>query len=381
MMPSTITESSSMQSQLAPHPHFKVFTDPQSGATSYLLKEVVAPVQQSFYYTQPSLTADERWLWLMAAWPPAPARTLALVSLDPDNPVVRHFPQAQFPTALPLVAPDGGVWFGVGASIHKMDMEGRTACLFTLPEAFIAGRRLDRLATHLSLSADGRYFLLDGSFGTHWFVGTAELASGEFRLIREFDTHHNHALFSPVDPELFSIARDQFTDPSTGKFVHHTERTFLMNVANSRYSCINPQFPCSPFHGACHEWWSKDGRLCFIDYDTGAYEYDPATGETVHIWNEPLCHAHCSGDRRFWCADESPYKWREQPCKVLLYDRATGRRTEIQSAMPMPGGDYWATCKTYHLDPHPQISPKGTCVVYTATNGGHATMALAPLVY
>jgi len=187
------------------------------------------------------------------------------------------------------------------------------------------------------------------------------------------------SLFAPNDPTLFTIDHDQYRNFTTGEFTHHTERTFLMDTRGERYACINAQFRCSPFHGACHEWWSRDGRICYIDYDTGACEYDPATGETVHVWKEPLCHAHCSGDRRYWCADESPYKWREQPCKVLLHDRVTGRRTEIQSAMPMPSADYWATRVTYHLDPHPQISPQDSCVVYTATNGGRATVALAPL--
>lgn len=368
-----------MQNPLAAHPHFEEFIDPQSGTKSFFLKEVVAPVQQSFYYTQPSLSDDEKWLWLMTAWPPAPARALAAVSMDPGKPEVRQYPQAQFPTAMPLLSPNGGVWFGSGVSIYRMDLEGKTESVFTLPEDFVAGRRLDRLATHLSLSADKRFFLLDGSFGSRWFVGTAELANGEFRLIREFDTHHNHALFSPLDPGLFTIAHDQFTHPLTGEFLHHTKRTFLMDISGNHYSCINPQFTCSPFHGACHEWWSKDGKICFIDYDTGAYQFDPQTDETVHVWNEPLCHAHCSSDRRFWCADESPYKWREQPCKVLLYDRETGRRTEIQSAMPMVNGDYWATRKTYHIDPHPQVSPRDSFIVYTATNCGRVTVALAPL--
>lgn len=364
---------------LADHPLFEVFTDPRSGVVSYLLKEVVAPVQQSFYYTQASLSADERWLWLMAAWPPAPARTLAVVSLDPAKPVVRTFPQAQFPTALPLIAPDGGVWFGAGASIHHMDLEGRTTLAFTLPDDFLAGRRLDRLATHLSLSAEGRFLLLDGAVGDRWFVGTAELATGGFRLIREFDTYHNHALFSPVHPERVTIARDQHRHPFTGVFTHHTQRTFLMDTNGSDYICINPQFPCSPFHGACHEWWTRDGRIAYIDYDTGAYCYDPESGATTHVWKEPLCHAHCSGDRRFWCADQSPYFWRERPCQVLFYDTATDCRVEIQSAMPMPGTDYWATRSTYHIDPHPQFSPRDSCVVYTATVGRRATVALTPI--
>ncbi|MCD8483136.1 MAG: hypothetical protein LR015_11010 [Verrucomicrobia bacterium] len=347
--------------------------------TSYLLRNVVAPVQQSFYYTQPSLSADEKWLWLMVAWPPSPSRSLAAVSLDPCNPVIHHFPQAQFPTALPLIAPDGGVWFGSGASIYKMTLDGETTKVFTLPDRFIAGRRLDRLATHLSLSSNRQFLLLDGAIGAGWFVGTAHLATGEFHLIREFDTHHNHALFSPTDSTLFTIARDKQCHPVSGKFSHHNKRTFLMDTANTRYHCVNEQFKCAPFRGACHEWWSADGHICYIDYETGAYEYDIHSGLTQHIWQEPLCHAHCSSNRRFWCADESPYKWREQPCKVLLFDRLTGQRFEVQSGMPMPDGDYWATRNTYHIDPHPQISPRDNYIVYTATSETRITVALAEI--
>jgi hypothetical protein len=376
----SLQTKSQVTDSLVGHPLFKPFVDPVSGVTSHLLSEVVAPVQQSFYYVNPSLSADERLLWLMVAWPPSRARTLAVVSRDPANPFVRHFPQTQFPTAHPRVAPDGGVWFGSGPTIFRMDCAGNTRRIFTLSDDIIAGRELKRLATHLSLSADGKFFLLDGAIGDTWFVGTAELDSGKFHLIREFDAQHNHAQFSPVDPGLFMVARDHYTDPVTGKFHHHTQRSFLMDTDGDRHQCINPQFPCSPFHGACHEWWSQDGRLCYIDYDTGAYEYDPATGATVHAWKEPLCHAHCSRDRRFWCADESPYKWQKQPCKVLLFDRQTCRRTEIQSAMPMPGGDYWGTRSIYHIDPHPQFSPRDSYVVYTATNDhGRPTVALAPL--
>ncbi|MCC5807255.1 MAG: hypothetical protein JJU00_13105 [Opitutales bacterium] len=364
---------------LTTHPLFEAFTDPHSGVVSHVLKAVIAPIQQTFYYTNPSLTADERWLWIMTAWPPAPSRTLGLVCLDPGNPVVRHFPQAQFPGALPLVAPDGGVWFGAGAGLYHMSQDGEVRQVFKLPEEYIKGRELRRLATHLSLSSDGKYLLLDGQVGDHWFVGTAALAGGEFRLIREFASHHNHALFSPVHPDLFTIAHDQFRHPVTGEFTHHTERTHLMDVTGNRYECVNSQFRCSPFHGACHEWWSGDGRICYIDYDTGAYEYDLDTGITSHVWREPLCHAHCSGDRRWWCADESPYKWREQPCKVLLYNRLTQARIEVRSAMPMPSTDYWETRRVYHIDPHPQISPRGNYVVYTAIHRGQPSAALCPI--
>lgn len=75
-----------------------------------------------------------------------------------------------------------------------------------------------RLATHLSLPADRGFFLIDGSFGDHWFVGTADTSTGEFRLIREFVEYHNHGQFSPVDL-----------------------RTFPMDIEGTWYTGINPE--------------------------------------------------------------------------------------------------------------------------------------------
>jgi Tol biopolymer transport system component len=47
--------------------------------------------------------------------------------------------------------------------------------------------------------------------------------------------------------------------------------------------------------------------------------------------------------------------------------------------MPQPCRDFWAHRSTYHIDPHPQFSPKDTWVVYTATPEGRPTVALCPL--
>lgn len=368
-----------MNFDLQRHPHFRAWTDPSSGVLSFLLEPVVAPIQQSFYYVNPSLDTEESRLWFHCAWPPARQKTLAWISLDPEDATFHHFPQAQFDSAQPLIAPDGGVWFGSGPSIYHMDPQGKVERVFTLPAAYIRGRQLRQLATHLSLSADGKFLLLDGEIGNHWFAGTAELATGEFHLIQEFAARHNHGQFSPVDPEQFLIAHDQHADPTSGVFIHHTLRTWVMNTLGTRYECVNPNHRCYPFHGACHEWWSPDGWLCYLDYDQGTYEVNLQSGERNFVWREPVCHAHCSADRRLWCADESPYKWKEKPCKVLFYDRVTDRRIEIQSAMPQPCGDFWAHRSTYHIDPHQQFSPKDTWIVYTATPEGRPTVALCPV--
>jgi len=68
-------------------------------------------------------------------------------------------------------------------------------------------RPVHRLATHLTLSADGRHLLLDGHVGNHWFVGVGDVAGGAVRILKEFPRHMNHGQFSPTDLDLSSSPR------------------------------------------------------------------------------------------------------------------------------------------------------------------------------
>ena len=47
---------------LSRHPFFETWTDPQTGAVSYILKERVAPIQQVFYFTNPGFSPDGEYL-------------------------------------------------------------------------------------------------------------------------------------------------------------------------------------------------------------------------------------------------------------------------------------------------------------------------------
>ncbi|MEI7833441.1 MAG: hypothetical protein WCJ56_09610 [bacterium] len=361
---------------LQQHPFFTPWTDPVSGVVSYVLTERLAPMQQSFYFTNPSISADEKWLWFYTAYSPSPVKTLGVVSLDPARPVKMHFPWATFSSVSPLVAPEGdSIYFCMEDSVYRQGITGGPGIICTLPKEYKAGRRLERLATHLTLSADGRSLLLDGELGNIYFTAIADIATGDVRIIREFSYRHNHGQFSPVDNELYLIPADTQTDPVTGIYSHHDFRIFLADIYDKRFECLTPHIRSTPYHGACHEWWSADGKVCYVDYDTGAYEYDLATRTHTHIWREPLCHAHCDSSRRYWCADQSPYYWAEKPCQVLFYDSKSGHRIEIASGLPEPSEPRGK----YHIDPHPQFSPLDTAIVYTTTVLGKIDVAITPL--
>lgn len=361
---------------LSEHPYFEQWQDPESGVVSFLLKERVAPVQQSFYFTNPSVSADEHWMWFYTAFPPNRQRTLALVCLDPARPVIRHYPQAGFTAASPMVAPEGdAVYFCMANSVYRLDREGETRIVCSVPLDYIGKRHYDRIATHLTLSADGKYLLLDGDLGNFWWVGLGSIDTGEVTILKEFGQHHNHAQFSPVEPDLFLIPEDWWNDKISGRHFAYDHRLWLMDIGQKRYEAVSTGDWYDHTGRASHEWWSNDGMVCWNDYERGTYECDPHSLEATHVWKRALCHAHCSRDRRYWCADESPYKWQSKPVEILFYDRQSRRETAIVSAMPAPPLDR----NLYHLDPHPQFSPRDSWIVYTTTVRGHVDVALSPV--
>jgi hypothetical protein len=362
---------------LSRYPAFRPWRDPRSGVESLLLHERVAPVQQHFYYTNQSISADGRWLWFYASFPPNPQRTLAVCSLDPARPLLRHFPQAAPSDNSAMVAPRGDAcWFCCGSEVLEVGIDGGIRRIAALPADWLGGRHLWRLATHLTLSSDGRHLALDGHAGESWFLALADVHDGSVRVVKEFLSNHNHAQFSRHDPGLLLIAHDQFRHPFSGRFIHHDLRVHIMRSDGGGYRCLTPQIPCRPYHGACHEWWTEAGTVAYIDYDSGVWEVDPADGVHHQRWAEPLCHAHCDAARRYWVADQSPYQWPAHPCRVILRDAQRGQTVDIASALPPPV----ASRGLYHIDPHPQLTPDGGICCYTSTAlDGQVDVALCPV--
>ncbi len=365
--------------KLSRHPYFTEWVDPLSGVKSFVLTKKLAPLQQSFYFTNSSLSADEKYLWFYATYPPSPVstRTLGVVSMDPDNPFMQVFPETAFWDASPLVTPDGyGVYFFQGKGVSLFRLGGKVEKICELDDKYINGRYLFRGATHLTLSADGKHLLIDGQIGNKWFVSTGDLETGKVEVINEFPRMYNHAQFSPTNPKLFSMAQDWWFDSITGQQGSIDQRIWVMDTERTFCYPITPKEWVGHGSDPGHEWWSKDGKLCWTDYNAGAFQFDVETEEKVHVWKRPLCHTHCDSSRRFWCADESPYKWAKVPCQVLFYDSKTGKETAIASALPQPP---WSR-RAYHIDPHPQFSPTDRYVIYTTTVAEDVTLAICPVI-
>ena len=362
--------------RLEDHPYFTPFTDPQSGVTSFILTERIAPIQQAFYFTNYSVTDDGKYMWFYCSFPPSTNQTLGVVCLDAEAPFIRHYPQAAFDSASPLIRPDGkGVYFCVRDEIHTIDLDGSTRLIAALPKEFTRNRHVFSMATHLTISADGVYLLFDCQVGGSWAVGQAEIATGEIEIFHTFARRYNHLQASPVDPELFLLDQDWFYDVISGEHFNFDQRIWLMDTKGKRFEPLLPDHWYQHNSRDCHDFWAKDGHLCWVDYDHGAYECDIISREITHVWKRPLCHAHTSTDRRYWVADQDPYQWNDiTPCEVIFYDRQSNREINIYSALPASG-----LPRLYHFDPHPAFTPDDRFIVCSTTAGGNLDISLTPV--
>lgn len=360
------------------HPYFTKYTDPQSGVESYILTEKVAGMYQHFYFSESSVTEDGKYLWICCSNPPAPFKTLAVVSLDPENPFIRHFPQAGITLGNPHITPEqDGVYYPDGNSIYKVDLNGNVSKIFQVAPTFLHGRTVDRLTTHSTVSCDGKYMLLDMLVGGVYYVMRIELATGAYKILNNFGRCYDHAQFCPTRPNLFLIDQDWWRDYHSGEYFCIDNRIWLMNTEGTYFEPLLP----NTFYGRngtsiAHDFWSEDGYLCWVDYHLGTYECNIDTRQTTYVWKRPICHCHTSPDRKLWVGDQSPYQWSEKPCEVLFYDRETNREIPIFSAMPEPK----VPRGKYHHDPHPQFVCGGKYIVTTTTvQAETTTVSITPV--
>ncbi len=355
------------------HPYFQAWRDPQSGVVSHILTHRVADVQMCFYFATPSLQADGERLWMYCGFPPTQNKCLGVVSLDPAAPSARLLPRTFFQSESPMVETDGrSCFFTSGDSVWKIDDTGQVARVLKLPGELVSGRFVQRVATHLTRSADGRFLLLDSHIGGTWQVGVGDIETGEYRALTEFSHHMNHAQFSPTDPDTFSIAMDWFYHPVSGKQFYYTHRIWLMSTINGRMDAVDPRGVYDHNHKVSHEWWAPDGTLCWVHYDDGLFEHDTTTGQTTHVYKGPVCHGHTEATRQYWVWDESPYKWGEKPCEIMFFNRKTGKKAAIVAAMPLPP----VPRSPLHIDPHPHFSADGQWIIYTTSVLGKIDIAM-----
>ena len=377
--------TSSRSIDLAGHPWFEPWRDPQSAVTSYVLTERVAPMQRAMYHTVRSTSGDGRWLWFTAIFPPSKHFCLAAACLDPRDLSIRYFPHCPI-TPLggnPLVFPEGDrAYVVVEDAVYLQPVDGRPQ-IVVRPELPARGH-LFRLCTHLSLSCDGRQFVFDSHIGNAFYLTLIDRGGGHTRLLKRFFHNHHHALFSPVDPDLILVGQGPWTDPITGQRGDEDLRAWIMSTDGARYEAIMPDIYSRGPRAALHEFWTPDGMVGWCSRRDGVFETDvhlpPSERRRVRVWGRGMTHAHCNGDRTLYCGDTNPYEWSpDVPCGVWFFNRTTGAEVAIATGLPYPESIPFREKRAYHFDPHPSFTADGRHVVYTTTVFGRLDVAMTPV--
>ena len=390
-----------MTATIAGSPLFMSWVDPVTRVESWILSARVAPHQQSFYFNNPSVSGDGRYFWFYCFFPPAGSanqgRSLAVADLEAAT--VTHFPETAFSDASPFVDPETAeVFWCSGLEIWKRGPQPDDSAVLVnrFPEDLANNRRPWRLATHLTLSADRRELNFDAEFGRQWFIGSAPTDGGPVSVWAETDTCHNHALFSPVDPDLQLLAAEASVDPITGAILNSGDHLRLLR----RGGVPEPIFPDpilgdavtpKPSHGERapsptavtdhramfgHHFWSADGQyVWYVHYETGIERVRLGSTERELMWpHATVSHAHANATGNLLVLDSLPPD-RPEDRRVTFVNLETGRAIDIVSQLPDVPSDW----RRYHIHPHPQFCDDDRYICYTTTVNGRTDVAFVPV--
>ncbi len=346
---------------------FSPYIEPATGITSYVLSRRVAPVQQSFYFTNTSFSADGRYLWFYCAHPPS-GRMLGVADLVKET--VVWFPDTVFRDASPYIdAVTGDAYWCWDYSVYcrSPDPDAAVKHINSVPESIHRNRLGKRLSTHLTISANRREFLIDAHLGREWCIGSLPLNGGAFQVWQTLDRCYNHAQFSPMDPDLALVAQDWWLDVVTGENHPYENRIWLLR----RGEKIRPVL--SGASSISHEWWDPDGKhIWYVDYHNGTEKVDTLSGRITRVWPNGTCHSHSSANGQYLVGDIGPYSWMKTGCRVAFFNVATRKEVDIVSNLPLP----LYPRSAYHIDPHPQFCLNDDLVAYTTTVMGKVDVAL-----
>jgi len=358
---------------------FTPWRNPSNGVESLILTERVAPVQQTFYYTHPSFTNDGRFLWLGCGYPPAGGmhaqQVLGVVDFERDE--MRVYPETQFPSSRPLVDPiSGEVYWGNNLDIWKRGphADDKPVLVNSFPKELVDGR-LDRIATHMTFSADRHSVSIDARFvrkdGTGiCYIGEMPLDGSPFRLWQKFEGwFYDHGLFSSTDSDVQMFAHEYWQDHSADPFDHDLRyhRLWIIRRGEKAHPILK-----QPVSHSGHEWWDQDGKhVWYVHYGVGVKKVVVATGEEIMKWPGALSHAYSDRDGRYLVADMMADP-AISDCHVAFRNLETGKEVEIVNRPPLAA--HLTQCT--HLHPHPQFCLNDQYICHTTTIHDRVDLAL-----
>ncbi|HOF18907.1 MAG TPA: hypothetical protein PK082_08350 [Phycisphaerae bacterium] len=354
---------------------FSRWRNPSNGVESLILTERAAPVQSPFYFTNRGFTDDGRFLWLACADPakdPRPgAGVLAVVDFEQDR--LRVFPGARFWGNPAVDLRSGEIYWLDGMELWKRGSgaDDKPVRVNRVPEEIARGRQPERIASHLTFSADGASVNIDARFDGETTIGDLPLDGSPLRVWQRIPGFYDHGQFSPTDPDLQMFAhefwKDHEAEPFDGLRPYH--RLWLIR----RGGQAEPILP-EPVSHSGHEWWDPDGKhIWFVHYGVAVKKVNLQTRKEESLWAGHLAHAYSDRTGRYLVSDMMPHP-HHPTCHVAFRDTRTGAEVEIVNAPPMPP----TAVRWGHTHPHPQFCCSDRYVGYVTTVHGRIDLALVP---
>lgn len=365
----------------------KLFTkwiNPENKISSYIMTQKAAPVQENFYFTNPEMTLDGRYLWFCCAFPPAGdakyGRTFAVIDFKNDS--VTHFPETQFLDGSPMVDHSTGeVYWCNYYGIYKRtpNPADQPVCIGLLPPEIASQGIVQHISAHLAFNADHTQLCFDAHVGNHFFIGSVEISNGTFTVWQVFDRCYNHAQFSPTDKDLMLICQDSYTEVETGvnHYIDYDEDGAIKRLWLIRRGEKAEYIKMRAKNG-CHEGFTADGKyIYYVDWDNGMTLIDIKTRECRLINICITWHGSLTKDLKYQVGDNFPLKegfYRGIRSDVVFYNSETGESRKIVSHMP----SLFTREKpsVYHNDPHPHFICNDRYIIYTTTVRGEIDIAI-----
>ena len=358
--------------------HFSKHIDPECGVPFYVLDTHVAPQQQAFYFVNPCMSNDGRYLWFMCSFPPALYYTLGVIDFETDE--IHHFPETEFVAESPLVDVEtGDVYYSDTAAIFKRtpDPAIPPVRLCDMPAvAYENDAKVLRSATHLTMSPDKTKIFLDITTSKGWIAGAMTLATGEFEVWTRPEFCRNHAQFNPVYPDLALMAED-----FNGSFrIRTDENGVFMRLWTVNAKGEEKVWPPLGLQKATHEWWSADGTKIYycryndIESNNGICAIDIFTGDHQLVAPVAAWHGFSSADDKLFVFDENDGFYRGCASKVGIYNAQTGKKAYIVNNPPLAPREKPAK---YHLDPHPRLNGSEKYITFSTAINGRDDLAVA----
>lgn len=368
--------------------HFQKYIDAKSGVVSWFMKpNTVAMNQQTFYFTNPSMSKDGRYLWFYCMFSMKDSKSLAVLDFQTDE--VHYYPETKGCSFSAMVDPDTGdvYWAHSQKGIFRRspDPQKQTEKICGIPENFPKGEKIYQLVCHLSWNPDKTKFFLDSRVDNHFFCGTIDIKTGKYTKWFDMDFMHNHAQFNPVREEPVFLCKEFYYD-------HHKkvkeqisiprgkdgiyERLWLVTQKEG-FKRIDPYGGKKGF--ATHEWWSPGGKyLYYCGGINGGIRYDLDTGEQTVVLPQRPTHAHSSANDFYFAYDQSVGGWyRGCSWTVHFYNFVTKKDLAIVGQIPAYNTKEKES--VLHPDPHPQFVASDRYIASTFNVDGKMTVLLTPV--